>query len=166
MSADRDWDFTDLGEHAGGNQPRPHPGREVIEDLRAKPASGWDAKTTDQQQDSNAWRRARPGAGAPQGTTAPQPAASYISIQPTDRRPSMSRLMTRPRSTSLIPASRLFWALGPASLSGRCGNNNYWNWGNGRDLSANLGRLFGLEWQHQQRQRQHRQQRQPRQRWQ
>ena len=117
MSADLDW-TTDLGD-AEVNQPQDV--AEVIQDLRAKAEAAGTLKTTDQQTVERVEASAPPGAGAPQGSTAPQAEASYISIQPTD--PSTVYVPTYDRlpSISPIPASRLSWASGPASLSGRCG---------------------------------------------
>ena len=91
MSADLDW-TTDLGD-AEVNQPQDV--AEVIQDLRAKAEAAGTLKTTDQQTIERVEASAPPGAGASQGSAAPQPAASYISIQPTDPSKSMSRLMTR-----------------------------------------------------------------------
>ena len=80
MSADLDW-TTDLGD-AEVNQPQDV--AEVIQDLRAEAEAAGTLKTTDQQTVERVEASAPPVAGASQGTTAPQPAASYISIQPTD----------------------------------------------------------------------------------
>src|SRR4029077_13661871 len=79
MSADLDW-TTDLGD-AEVNQPQDV--AEVIQDLRAKAEAAGTLKTTDQQTVERVEASVPPGAGAPQ-STAPQAAASYISIQPTD----------------------------------------------------------------------------------
>src|SRR5579864_3210405 len=80
MSADLDW-TTDLGD-AEVNQPQDV--AEVIQALRAKAEEAGTLKTTDQQTVERVEASAPPAAaGASQGTTAaPQPVASYISIQP------------------------------------------------------------------------------------
>ena len=80
MSADLDW-TTDLGD-AEVNEPQDV--AEVIQELRAKAEAAGTLKTTDQQTVERVEASAPSGAGAPQGTTAPPAAASYISIQPTD----------------------------------------------------------------------------------
>src|SRR4029077_20589841 len=80
MSADLDW-TTDLGD-AEVNQPQDV--AEVIQDLRAKAEATDTLKTTNQQPVERVEASATPVAGASQGSTAPQAAASYISIQPTD----------------------------------------------------------------------------------
>ena len=80
MSADLDW-TTDLGD-AEVNQPQDV--AEGIQALRAKAEAAGTLKTTDQQTVERVEASAPPVAGAPQGSTAPQAAASYIAIQPTD----------------------------------------------------------------------------------
>ena len=123
MSADLDW-TTDLGD-AEVNQPQDV--AEVIQELRAKAEAAGTLKTTDQQTVERVEASAPQGAGAPQGTTAPQgrqrrkPRRAISPSSRPIRRPSTSRLMTRLRSISPIPESRLFWASGRASQSGRCG---------------------------------------------
>ena len=117
MSADLDW-TTDLGD-AEVNQPQDV--ADVIQDLRAKAEAAGTLKTTDQQT-SNELRRARlQGRAHLRGRQRRKPRQVTSPSSRPILRPSMSRLMIRPRSTSPIPASRLFWVLGPASLSGRCG---------------------------------------------
>ena len=117
MSADLDW-TTDLGD-AEVNQPQDV--AEVIQDLRAKAEAAGTLKTTDQQTVERVEASAPPGAGAPQGRQRRKPRRAISPSSRPIRRPSMSRPMTRLRSISPIPASRLSWASGPASRSGRCG---------------------------------------------
>src|SRR6185437_15346678 len=116
MSADLDW-TTDLGD-AEVNQPQDV--AEVVQELRSKAEAAGTLKTTDQQTVERVEASAPAVAGAPP-STAPQAAASYISIQPTDPSTSMFRPMIRLRSISPIPKSRLYWASGRASRLRRCG---------------------------------------------
>ncbi len=117
MSADLDW-TTDLGD-AEVNQPQDV--ADVIQELRQKAEAAGTLKTTDQQTVERVEASAPPAAGAPQGS---QRRKRRRAISPSSRpirRPSMSRPMIRLRSISPIPESRLCWASGPASRSGRCG---------------------------------------------
>ena len=117
MSADLDW-TTDLGD-AEVNQPQDV--AEVIQALRAKAEAAGTLKTTDQQTVERVEASAPPGPARLRGRQRRKPRRA---ISPSSRpilRPFMFRLMTRLRSISRIPASRLFWASAPASRSGRCG---------------------------------------------
>ena len=127
MSADLDW-TTDLGD-AEVNQPQDV--AEVIQDLRAKAEAAGTLKTTDQQTVERVEASAPPVAGASQGTTAPQPAASYISIQPTD--PSIVYVPTYDPVAVYQPYSGVapLLAFGAGIAVGALWNNNYWNWGTG-----------------------------------
>ena len=145
MSADLDW-TTDLGD-AEVNQPQDV--AEVIQALRAKAEAAGTLKTTDQQTVERVEASAPPVAGAPQGSTAPQAAASYISIQPTD--PSTVYV---PTYDPVCGLSALFRRRASLGLRGRhrgrrAVEQQLLELGNGRDLSAGLGRLFGLAWQRQ-----------------
>ena len=153
MSADLDW-TTDLGD-AEVNQPQDV--AEVIQALRAKAEAAGTLKTTDQQTVERVEASAPPGVGSPQGSTAPQPSASYISIQPTD--PSTVYVPTYDPAAVYQPYSGVapLLGFGAGIAVGALWNNNYWNWGTGAIYPPNLGRLFGLAWQRQQRQRQYRQ---------
>ena len=153
MSADLDW-TTDLGD-AEVNQPQDV--AEVIQDLRAKAEAAGTLKTTDQQTVERVEASAPAGAGAPQGSTATQAGPSYISIQPTD--PSTVYV---PTYDAVCRLSALFRHRASPGLRGRhrgrgAVEQQLLELGNGSDLPADLGRLFGLEWRRQQRQRQHRQ---------
>ena len=127
MSADLDW-TTDLGD-AEVNQPQDV--AEVIQDLRAKAEAAGTLKTTDQQTIERVEASAPPGAGAPQGSTTPQAAASYISIQPTD--PSTVYVPTYDPSAVYQPYSGVapLLGFGAGIAVGALWNNNYWNWGTG-----------------------------------
>ena len=127
MSADLDW-TTDLGD-AEVNQPQDV--AEVIQDLRAKAEAAGTLKTTDQQTVERVEASAPPVAGAPQGSTAPQAAASYISIQPTD--PSTVYVPTYDPSAVYQPYSGIapLLGFGAGIAVGALWNNNYWNWGTG-----------------------------------
>ena len=127
MSADLDW-TTDLGD-AEVNQPQDV--AEVIQDLRAKAEAAGTLKTTDQQTVERVEASAPPVAGAPQGSTAPQAAASYISIQPTDR--STVYVPTYDPSAVYQPYSGIapLLGFGAGIAVGALWNNNYWNWGTG-----------------------------------
>ena len=117
MSADLDW-TTDLGD-AEVNQPQDV--AEVIQALRARRKRPGLLRRRISRRSSE-WRRAR--RQGPARLRGPQRRKPRRAISPSSRpirRPSMSRPMTRPRSISPIPASRLCWASGPASRSGRCG---------------------------------------------
>ena len=153
MSADLDW-TTDLGD-AEVNQPQDV--ADVIQALRAKAEEAGTLKTTDQQTVERVEASAPPAAGAPQGSTAPQPAASYISIQPTD--PSTVYVPTYDPAAVYQPYTGDRASLGLRRRHRGRGavEQQLLELGNGRDLSAGLGRLFGLAWQRQQRQRQYRQ---------
>ena len=127
MSADLDW-TTDLGD-AEVNQPQDV--AEVIQDLRAKAEAAGTLKTTDQQTVERVEASAPPGAGAPQGSTAPQAEPSYISIQPTD--PSTVYVPTYDPAAVYQPYSGLapLLGFGAGIAVGALWNNNYWNWGTG-----------------------------------
>ena len=127
MSADLDW-TTDLGD-AEVNQPQDV--AEVIQDLRAKAEAAGTLKTTDQQTVERVEASAPPGAGAPQGSTAPQVEPSYISIQPTD--PSTVYVPTYDPVAAYQPYSGLapLLGFGAGIAVGALWNNNYWNWGTG-----------------------------------
>ena len=145
MSADLDW-TTDLGD-AEVNQPQDV--AEVIQDLRAKAEAAGTLKTTDQQTVERVEASVPPGAGAPQGSTAPQPAASYISIQPTDPStvyvPTYDPVAVYQPYTGIAP----LLGFGAGIAVGALWNNNYWNWGTGAIYPPSLGRLFGLAWRRQ-----------------
>jgi hypothetical protein len=117
MSADLDW-TTDLGD-AEVNQPQDV--AEVIQALRAKAEAAGTLKTTDQQTVERVEASAPPVAGAPQGSTAPQAAASYISIQPTD--PSIVYVPTYDPSAVYQPYSGIapLLGFGAGIAVGRCG---------------------------------------------
>ena len=70
-------------------------------------------------------------AGAPQGSTAPQAPASYISIQPTD--PSTVYVPTYDPVAAYQPYSGVapLLGFGAGIAVGALWNNNYWNWGTG-----------------------------------
>src|ERR1700733_6337776 len=127
MSADLDW-TTDLGD-AEVNQPQDV--AEVIQDLRAKAEAAGTLKTTDQQTVERVEGSAPPGAGAAQGSTAPQAAASYISIQPTD--PSTVYVPTYDPAAVYQPYTGIapLLGFGAGIAVGALWNNNYWNWGTG-----------------------------------
>ena len=127
MSADLDW-TTDLGD-AEVNQPQDV--AEVIQDLRAKAEAAGTLKTTDQQTVERVEASAPPGAGAPQGSTAPQAEPSYISIQPTD--PSTVYVPTYDPAAVYQPYSGVapLLGFGAGIAVGALWNNNYWNWGTG-----------------------------------
>ena len=127
MSADLDW-TTDLGD-AEVNQPQDV--AEVIQDLRAKAEAAGTLKTTDQQTVERVEASAPPGAGAPQGSTAPQAAPSYISIQPTD--PSTVYVPTYDPAAVYQPYTGIapLLGFGAGIAVGALWNNNYWNWGTG-----------------------------------
>ena len=127
MSADLDW-TTDLGD-AEVNQPQDV--AEVIQALRAKAEAAGTLKTTDQQTVERVEASAPPVAGAPQGATAPQAAASYISIQPTD--PSTVYVPTYDPVAAYQPYSGVapLLGFGAGIAVGALWNNNYWNWGTG-----------------------------------
>ena len=127
MSADLDW-TTDLGD-AEVNQPQDV--AEVIQDLRAKAEAAGTLKTTDQQTVERVEASAPPVAGAPQGPTAPQATASYISIQPTD--PATVYVPTYDPSAVYQPYSGItpLLGFGAGIAVGALWNNNYWNWGTG-----------------------------------
>ena len=144
MSADLDW-TTDLGD-AEVNQPQ-----DVAEVIQAAPRQGGRGRNF--EDDGSADGRAREGevpqgAGAPQGSTAPQAAASYISIQPTD--PSTVYVPTYNTAAVYQPYTGIapLLGFGAGIAVGALWNNNYWNWGTGA-TTADLGRLFGLEWRRQ-----------------
>jgi hypothetical protein len=117
MSADLDW-TTDLGD-AEVNQPQDV--AEVIQNLRAKAEAAGTLKTTDQQTVERIETSAPSGAGAPQGSTAPQAEASYISIQPTD--PSTVYVPTYDPAAVYQPYSGVapLLGFGAGSLWGRFG---------------------------------------------
>ena len=121
MSADLDW-TTDLGD-AEVNQPQDV--AEVIQDLRAKAEAAGTLKTTDQQTVE------RVEASVPQGATAPQAEASYISIQPTD--PSTVYVPSYDPVAAYQPYSAVapLLGFGAGIAVGALFNNNYWNWGTG-----------------------------------
>jgi Protein of unknown function (DUF3300) len=127
MSADLDW-TTDLGD-AEVNQPQDV--AEVIQALRTKAQAAGTLKTTDQQTVERVEASATSGAGAPLGSTAPQPAASYISIQPTD--PSTVYVPTYDPAAVYQPYSGVapLLGFGAGIAVGALWNNNYWNWGTG-----------------------------------
>ena len=127
MSADLDW-TTDLGD-AEVNQPQDV--ADVIQDLRAKAEAAGTLKTTDQQTVERVEASAPPGEGAPQGSTAPQAEASYISIQPTD--PSTVYVPTYDPAAVYQPYSGIapLLGFGAGIAVGALWNNNYWNWGTG-----------------------------------
>ena len=125
MSADLDW-TTDLGD-AEVNQPQDV--AEVIQELRAKAEAAGTLKTTDQQTVERVESSTPPS--ALQGSTAPQPAASYISIQPTD--PSTVYVPTYDPAAVYQPYSGVapLLGFGAGIAVGALWNNNYWNWGTG-----------------------------------
>ena len=127
MSADLDW-ATDLGD-AEVNQPQDV--AEVIQALRAKAEAAGTLKTTDQQTVERVEASAPPVAGAPQGSTAPEAPASYISIQPTD--PSTVYVPTYDPVAAYQPYSGVapLLGFGAGIAVGALWNNNYWNWGTG-----------------------------------
>ena len=127
MSADLDW-TTDLGD-AEVNQPQDV--AEVIQDLRAKAEAAGTLKTTEQQTVERVEASAPLGAGTPQGSTAPQAAASYISIQPTD--PSTVYVPTYDPAAVYQPYTGIapLLGFGAGIAVGALWNNNYWNWGTG-----------------------------------
>jgi hypothetical protein len=127
MSADLDW-ATDLGD-AEVNQPQDV--AEVIQALRAKAEEAGTLKTTDQQTVERVEASAPPVAGAPQGSTAPEAPASYISIQPTD--PSTVYVPTYDPVAAYQPYSGVapLLGFGAGIAVGALWNNNYWNWGTG-----------------------------------
>ena len=89
------------------------------------------------------------GAGAPQGSTAPQAAASYISIQPTD--PSTVYVPTYDPVAAYQPytGDRASVGLRRRHRGRGAVEQQLLELGNGRDLPAGLGRLFGLAWRRQ-----------------
>ena len=127
MSADLDW-TTDLGD-AEVNQPQDV--AEGIQALRAKAEAAGTLKTTDQQTVERVEASAPPVAGAPQGSTAPQAAASYISIQPTE--PSTVYVPTYDPVAAYQPYTGIapLLGFGAGIAVGALWNNNYWNWGTG-----------------------------------
>jgi hypothetical protein len=127
MSADLDR-TTDLGD-AEVNQPQDV--AEVIQALRAKAEEAGTLKTTDQQTVERVEASVPPVAGAPQGSTATQAAASYISIQPTD--PSTVYVPTYDPAAVYQPYSGVapLLGFGAGIAVGALWNNNYWNWGTG-----------------------------------
>ena len=127
MSADLDW-TTDLGD-AEVNQPQDV--AEGIQALRAKAEAAGTLKTTDQQTVERVEASAPPVAGAPQGSTAPQAAASYIAIQPTD--PSTVYVPTYDPAAAYQPYTGIapLLGFGAGIAVGALWNNNYWNWGTG-----------------------------------
>jgi hypothetical protein len=124
MSDDLDW-TTDLGD-AEVNQPQDV--AEVIQDLRAKAQAAGTLKTTDQQTVETVEALAPPEAGAPQGATAAQAEASYITIQPTDPStvyvPTYDPVAVYQPYTGLAP----LLGFGAGIAVGALWNNNYWNW--------------------------------------
>ena len=122
MSADLDW-TTDLGD-AEVNQPQDV--AEVIQELRQKAEAAGTLKTTDQQTVETAEAPA-PEAAAPQGAGAPQPAASYITIQPTDPStvyvPTYDPVAVYQPYTGIAP----LLGFGAGIAVGALWNNNYWN---------------------------------------
>ena len=127
MSADLDW-TTDLGD-AEVNQPQDV--AEGIQALRAKAEAAGTLKTTDQQTVERVEASAPQEGGAPQGSTAPQAAASYISIQPTD--PSTVYVPTYDPAAVYQPYTGIapLLGFGAGVAVGALWNNNYWNWGTG-----------------------------------
>ena len=127
MSADLDW-TTDLGD-AEVNQPQDV--AEGIQALRAKAEAAGTLKTTDQQTVERVEASAPPVAGAPQGSTAPQAAASYIAIQPTD--PATVYVPTYDPAAVYQPYTGIapLLGFGAGIAVGALWNNNYWNWGTG-----------------------------------
>ena len=111
MSADLDW-TTDLGD-AEVNQPQDV--ADVIQELRAKAQQNGVLKTTD----------ATDGRDHPADRSRPRAGEALKSLTSKSSRPIRRRSMSPPTtpspSISPIPASRLSWASGPASRSGRCG---------------------------------------------
>jgi hypothetical protein len=127
MSANLDW-TTDLGD-AEVNQPQDV--AEVIQELRAKAEAAGTLKTTDQQTVETVEALAPPETAAPQGAGAPQPAASYITIQPTDPStvyvPTYDPVEVYQPYTGIAP----LLGFGAGIAVGALWNNNYWNWGSG-----------------------------------
>jgi uncharacterized protein DUF3300/endosialidase-like protein len=127
MSDDLDW-TTDLGD-AEVNQPQDV--AEVIQALRAKAEAAGTLKTTDQQTVETVEALAPPETGAPQGAGAPQPTASYITIQPTDPStvyvPTYDPVEVYQPYTGIAP----LLGFGAGIAVGALWNNNYWNWGTG-----------------------------------
>jgi Protein of unknown function (DUF3300) len=127
MNADLDW-TTDLGD-AEVNQPQDV--AEVIQALRAKAEAAGTLKTTDQQTVERVEALAPPQSSAPQGTTAPQAEASYITIQPTDPStvyvPTYDPVAVYQPYTGLAP----LLGFGAGIAVGALWNNNYWNWRTG-----------------------------------
>ncbi len=127
MSADLDW-TTDLGD-AEVNQPQDV--AEGIQALRAKAEEAGTLKTTDQQTVERVEASAPQGGGAPRGSTAPQAAASYIAIQPTDPAtvyvPTYDPVAVYQPYTGIAP----LLGFGAGIAVGALWNNNYWNWGTG-----------------------------------
>jgi hypothetical protein len=128
MNADLDW-TTDLGD-AEVNQPQDV--ADVIQALRAKAEAAGTLKTTDQQTVETVEALAPPAEGAPQGTAAaPQAAASYITIQPTDPStvyvPTYDPVQVYQPYTGIAP----LLGFGAGIAVGALWNNNYWNWRTG-----------------------------------
>jgi hypothetical protein len=110
MSADLDW-TTDLGD-AEVNQPQDV--ADVIQELRAKAQQNAFSRRPRNRQSRPSSKPSLPRAGGALRRLTSK------SSRPTLRR-STSPPTTPSRSMSPIPASRLFWASGPASQSARCG---------------------------------------------
>jgi Protein of unknown function (DUF3300)/Chaperone of endosialidase len=132
MSEDLDW-TTDLGD-AEVNQPQDV--ADAIQALRAKAEAVGTLKTTDQQtvervEASVPPEAAAPQGAAPQGAPAPQAAASYITIQPTDPStlyvPSYDPYAVYQPYTGIAP----LLGFGAGIAVGALWNNNYWNWRTG-----------------------------------
>jgi hypothetical protein len=127
MSDDLDW-TTDLGD-AEVNQPQDV--AEVIQALRAKAEAAGTLKTTDQQTVETMEGSVPPEAPTPQGAAAPQPEASYITIQPTD--PSTVYVPTYDPGAVYQPYTGIapLLGFGAGVAVGALWNNNYWNWRTG-----------------------------------
>jgi hypothetical protein len=121
MNADLDW-TTDLGD-AAVNQPQDV--AEVIQALRQKAEAAGNLKTTDQQTVETVEALAPPEAGAPEGAGAAQPAASYITIQPTD--PSTVYVPTYDSTAVYEPYTGIapLLGFGAGIAVGALWNNNY-----------------------------------------
>jgi Protein of unknown function (DUF3300) len=126
MNADLDW-TTDLG---GAEVNQPQDVAEVIQALRTKAEAAGTLKTTDQQTVERMEALA-PESSAPQGATAPQAEASYITIQPTD--PSTVYVPTYDPVAAYQPYTGIapLLGFGAGIAVGALWNNNYWNWGTG-----------------------------------
>ena len=145
MSEDLDW-TTDLGD-AEVNQPQDV--ADVIQELRAKAQQNDTLKTTAQQTVTTTQQTVTTASGG-------SAQASYIEIQPTD--PATVYVPSYDPVSVYEPYSGVAPLLGLRSRhrGRRAVEQQLLELGNGRDLSAGLGRLSRLARQHQHRQRQYR----------